>query len=106
MGRMDPQPGILRFSDYMQIEEENKKYMSERFTRMTLSLAARTTISAQETTRGQAASSSDLMISITSSPFKSKLGVAAFSLSMPTAGSSRTEASHPCFQHQTQPQVR
>lgn len=62
-----------------------------------LSLAAKTTASAQETTPGQASSSSNLMISITSKPFNDSLGGDSFSLCIPSTESSKTEASHPCY---------
>ena len=60
------------------------------------SLAAMAKISAQETVRGQAFSSADLISSITSNPRTDFLfGTEFFSLVMPPPLSKRSDASHP-----------
>lgn len=66
------------------------------FTTRTASLAANTRRSAQDTTPGQTSSSSDLMASITSKPFKDRFGDASFSEVCASSASRRTDASHPC----------
>ena len=74
------------------------KHRSEKkgFTRRTASLAAKTRMSAQETTPGHSSSSSDLIMSITSKPFRLSLGGESFSESIPSTASNKIEASHPC----------
>ena len=53
-------------------------------TSATLSLAAKTRISAQETTPGHSSSSFDLIMSIKSKPLKVSLGGDSFSESIPS----------------------
>jgi hypothetical protein len=67
-------------------------------TRTMPSLVAIETVSAQETTPGQAFSSSSLIKSILSKPFKVLLGIACLSMELflsPLLSSKRTEASQP-----------
>lgn len=63
------------------------------------SLAAMATMSAHETTPGQAFSTADFMSSITSNPLtESRFGIAVFSPVKEDVSSSRIEPSHPCHQ--------
>jgi hypothetical protein len=73
-------------------------------TEMTACLATRARMSAQETTAGQAFSTSPLIRLITSKPRRDlSFGAAFFSLTINFVKSSsrRTEASQPCTQHTT-----
>ncbi len=66
-------------------------------TTFTLSLAAKATMSAQETMPGQASSSFFLASSMTSKPRRVKFGIAVFSgCGLLAVGCRRTEPSHPC----------
>ena len=93
---MDHQPEIQSFSILLCEREREREREGSAFTKATLSLAAKTRMSAQETTPGHASSSSDLIMPITSKPFNVSLGGDSFSESIPSAASKRTEASHPC----------
>lgn len=67
------------------------------FTNTVEPLAARATVSAQETVCGHASSSAALISSMTSNPLREfLLGIAFFSLASALLSSSRTDASHPC----------
>jgi hypothetical protein len=59
------------------------------------SLAASATMSAQETTPGQTASSTALAVSMTSKPPSDPFGPASFSAVLPTVESISSDASHP-----------
>ncbi len=66
-------------------------------TTFTLSLAAKATMSAQETMPGQASSSFVLASSMTSKPRRVKFGIAVFSgCGLLGVACRRTEPSHPC----------
>jgi hypothetical protein len=68
------------------------------------SLVARVSMSAQDTTPGQTFSSTSLIWSILSKPFKDLFGIACFSIAwflFPLLSSKRTEASHPWFKKPT-----
>lgn len=68
----------------------------------TESRAVMASISAQETAPGQAFSTADLMLSMTSNPrAELRLGTAFFSPVKDDVSSSRTDPSHPCHIHNT-----
>ena len=64
-------------------------------TNETLSLAAKTRMSAQETSPGHSSSSFDLIVSIRPKPLKVSFGGESFSEAISSVGSSSTEASQP-----------
>ena len=95
-GRMGHQPRIQSFrTTSNNIHRITQAHGERLFTRTTTSLAANTRISAQETIPGHAASSSALMESIISKPFRVSLGGESFSERTPLTASNNTDASHP-----------